>query len=63
MAKTKSAEGPSSEVLIAGKTYRLEKGAGTVGTLPKGASCGNSSRALPKGASCGNAALPKRLNR
>ena len=62
MAKTRSAEGPGSEIRIAGKSYRLDKAAGTAGALPKGAGC-DKARTLPKGASCGHAAVPKTSDR
>jgi hypothetical protein len=63
MAKTRSAEGSGSEILIAGKAYRLETGAGAARTLPKGAGCDKAARTLPGGASRGNAARTKPLDR
>ena len=63
MAKTRPAEEPWSEVLIAGKSYQLHQAGGTLNTLPKGASCGTTPRALPKGADCSKGAVSKKFNR
>lgn len=63
MAKTTPQEGPSSEILIAGKIYKLDKSGNSLHAVPKGASCSATPRALPEGPAGGNAALPKTRNR
>ncbi len=59
MEKMRSEEGPGSDVLIAGRIYKLDMSGHGLSAVPKGASCSATPRAVPKGASC--SAMPRAM--
>jgi hypothetical protein len=63
MAKTQSAEKTGSDVVIAGKTYRLHEAGGSAPALPKGAGCSKTARLTAERSTAGRAAVAKALDR